>query len=99
MLACLLIGLSAPVTRARSKPAVLPSDFRKGAGTYAGAPRRADKHVDVTLLLEQLKDLHADSYNWVVWGHDTDWEDLKAFLPLAREQGLRVWVTVVPPSE
>jgi hypothetical protein len=75
------------------------ADFRHCAGTYAGAPRRADKHVDATLLLRQLKDLHADSYNWVVWGHDTDWDDLKAFLPLAREQGLRIWVTLVPPSE
>jgi hypothetical protein len=97
--ASLLIGLSASVTQAQSEPAHALSGFRHCAGTYAGAPRRADKHVDATLLLEQLKDLHADSYNWVVWGHDTDWDDLKAFLPLAREQGLRVWVTLVPPSE
>jgi hypothetical protein len=97
--ACLLIGLCATFTQAQSAPASATSGFRHCAGTYAGAPRRANKHVDVSLLLEQLKDLHADSYNWLVWGNDTDWEDLKGFLPLARGQGLRVWVTLVPPSE
>ena len=75
------------------------ADFRNCAGTYSAAPRGADKRVDVPVLLNRLKELHAESYNWLVWGHDTDWDDLQLFLPKAREQGLRVWVTLVPPSE
>lgn len=67
--------------------------------TYAGAPRKADGHVDAARLLAELSDLGADTYNWLVWHRSTDWEDLRAFLPLARQQGVRVWVTVVPPSE
>jgi hypothetical protein len=75
------------------------ADFRNCAGTYSAAPRGADKRVDIPVLLERLKALRAESYNWLIWGHDTDWDDLRLFLPKAREQGLRVWVTLVPPSE
>jgi hypothetical protein len=69
------------------------------AGTYAGAPRGKDGRVDASRLVAQLKDLHADTYSWIVWTAETDWDDLQAFLPLAREAGVRVWVTLVPPSE
>jgi hypothetical protein len=75
------------------------TDFRHCTGTYAAAPRGADKRVDIPALLSRLKDLHADSYNWLIWRDATDWDDLQRFLPRAKEQGLRVWVTVVPPTE
>jgi hypothetical protein len=73
--------------------------LRGCAGTYAAAPRGKDGRVDERRLIAQLKDLHADTYSWLVWTADTDWDDLHAFLPLAREAGVRVWVTLVPPSE
>jgi hypothetical protein len=90
----LVVGLACSAVRAAET-----AEFRNCAGTYSAAPRGADKRVDVPALLARLKELHADSYNWLVWGHDTDWDDLQLFLPKAREQGLRVWVTLVPPSE
>ncbi|MDD5523275.1 MAG: hypothetical protein PHI84_20850, partial [Kiritimatiellae bacterium] len=36
---------------------------------------------------------------WLIWHTTTDWDDLKRFLPLARERGILVWVCLVPPSE
>lgn len=68
-------------------------------GTYANPPLKPDGHVDANALISQLKDLHANTYSWLLWGYDTQWPDLKAFLPLAREAGIDVWVTLVPPSE
>jgi hypothetical protein len=67
--------------------------------TYNAPPRTADKRVDTTRLLAELADLGANTYNWLVWHQPTDWEDLQRFLPRARTQNLRVWVTLVPPSE
>ncbi|MDB5295054.1 MAG: hypothetical protein JWO31_1037, partial [Phycisphaerales bacterium] len=69
------------------------------AGTYASPPRRPDNRVDAPALLAQLKDLRADTYNFLVWRAATDWDDLRAFLPEAVKQDVKVWVTLVPPSE
>lgn len=68
-------------------------------GTYNAAPRRADGRVDLAFLLEDLRAIGANTYNWLVWHAATDWDDLKAFLPQARERRIQVWVTLVPPSE
>lgn len=68
-------------------------------GTYAQPPRLTNKRVDTKQLISQLKDLNANTYNWLIWQHETDWEDLQIFLPQALKNKIRVWVTVVPPSE
>jgi hypothetical protein len=68
-------------------------------GTYAGMPRRPDRRGDLPRLLRELADLGANTYNFLIWHEATDWEDLRLFLPLARSQGVNVWVTLVPPSE
>lgn len=69
-------------------------------GTYALPPRVGKEHrVDVARLIAELVDLRADTYNWLIHARPTDWDDLKLFLPRAREKGIRVWVTIVPPSE
>ncbi|WP_123848541.1 hypothetical protein [Chitinophaga lutea] len=68
-------------------------------GTYAAAPRLANDRVDVQRLLTELKDVHANTYNWLIWTRATDWDDLQLFLPLARKAGIKVWVTLVPHSE
>jgi hypothetical protein len=99
LLGLLLACLPATAFAAPAPDAPAPPDFRRCAGTYASPPRLADKRVDVPRLLGQLRDLNADTYNWLVWTGPDDWADLKAFLPVAREQGVRVWVTLVPPSE
>lgn len=100
LLALLLILIAPLSLRADDNATKARADALRGClGTYGSPPRRADKHVDIPLLLEQLKDLGANSYNWLVWSENTDWDDLQTFLPKAREQGLKVWVTLVPPSE
>lgn len=74
-------------------------DIRGALGTYANPPRLENKRVDVHQLINELRDIHANTYNWLIWKNSTDWEDLKIFLPLARKAHIKVWVTVVPPTE
>jgi 1,2-phenylacetyl-CoA epoxidase PaaB subunit len=68
-------------------------------GTYAGNLRAPDGHMDCDRLITELTEIHANTYNWLIAHGDTDWEDLHAFLPLAKASNIRVWVTVLPPSE
>ncbi len=68
-------------------------------GTYANPPRKLIQRVDHQKLISELEDIHANTYNWLIWTKSTDWEDLKDFLPLAQKRKIRVWVTLVPPSE
>ena len=72
---------------------------RGAIGTYAGIPCGPDGKVDFDRLLRELDDIRANTYHWLIARAGTDWEDLHRFLPLAREKGLRVWVTLLPPSE
>jgi len=67
--------------------------------TYCSAPRNSDHRVDLDRLIAQLVDLHANTYSFCIHGYTTDWEDLKLILPRAREKGIRVWASLVPPSE
>jgi|GEM_PF-354356 len=73
--------------------------LRGSFGTYASAPRLGNGRADCPELISQLLDIHANSYNWLIHGAATDWDDLKIFLPLAREKNLKVWVSLVPPTE
>jgi hypothetical protein len=73
--------------------------LRGSFGTYDGEPRGEDGHVDIQRLLAELVDLNANTYHWLIWHRETDWEDLQRFLPLARREGILVWVCLVPPSE
>jgi hypothetical protein len=67
--------------------------------TYSNAPRKADGRVDVDRLIAELIDLHANTYSFGIHGRYTDWDDLKLILPRAREKGIRIWASLVPPSE
>ena len=66
---------------------------------YDGELRRSDGRLDIPLMIQQLKGLKVNVYFYLVWHRDTDWEDLKLFLPEARAAGIEVWVYLVPPSE
>lgn len=68
-------------------------------GTYDAEPRNSDGRVDVERLVNELVAIRANTYNFLVWRAPNDWEDLKLFLPRAREKNIKVWVTLVPPSE
>jgi hypothetical protein len=67
--------------------------------TYCRAPRKTDSRVDVERLVAQLVELNANTYSFCIHNFATDWEDLKLILPQARARGIRIWGSVVPPSE
>lgn len=73
--------------------------LRGSFGTYDAEPRKPDGRVDVERLVAELAALQANTYNFLVWRAATDWEDFKLFLPQARKKNIKVWVTLVPPSE
>ena len=95
----LVVCLSSAVQTVAAPPLELGAELRGARGTYAGQPRQASGRVDQARLLAELDELGVNSYNWLVWQRETDWEDLREFLPAARARGWRVWVTLVPPSE
>ena len=73
--------------------------LRGSFGTYDAEPRKKDGRVDIERLASDLASINANTYNWLVWHAKTDWDDLKLFLPLARQKRIKVWVTLVPPTE
>lgn len=68
-------------------------------GTYAAPPKNADGTVDAEKLIEELKDIHANTYNWLIWGDNSGLPECEKFLSLARKAKIKVWITLVPPSE
>jgi hypothetical protein len=102
VLLSLLAPLSGCVTSRTAEKNVRAERARVVLGTratYCAAPRKEDHRVDVDRLLEQLVELHANTYSFCIHGYATDWDDLKLMLPRAREKGIRVWASLVPPSE
>lgn len=79
--------------------AKLTGSSDKIIGTYSSPPRLENKRVDVKKLIAQLKDLNANTYNFLIWTNENDWADLQLFLPLAKKNKISVWVSLVPPSE
>lgn len=68
-------------------------------GTYASPPLLNNGSIDYPKLIEQLKDIHANTYHWLASGKNSDINALKEFLPLAKAADIHVWVTLLPPSE
>lgn len=73
--------------------------LRSTLGTYCHPPRLKNGRADIQLLVDQLVDVHANTYSFCIHNAATDWDDLQQFLPLAARQGIRVWASIVPPSE
>jgi hypothetical protein len=55
--------------------------------------------VDIERLVAELVEIHANTYCFCIHGWATDWDDLQLLLPRARAKGIRIWASVVPPSE
>jgi hypothetical protein len=94
LLVCAL-SASAPKAIAVDRTAPLRGCF----GTYAGAPKLPDGHVDQQKLMAELLDIHANTYHWLFRGKQIEFDDFKAFMPLAAQHKIKLWVTLVPPSE
>jgi hypothetical protein len=102
MVLSLVAPLTGCVTSRTAEKQARAERARAVAGTratYCSAPRTADKRVDVDRLIAQLVELHANTYSFCIHGYATDWDDLKLILPRAREKGIRIWASLVPPSE
>lgn len=87
-------------SRSVPDPAILRAQALVGTrATYCRAPRRADHRVDVDQLIAELVAVGANTYSFCIHAWETDWNDLKLILPAANAQGIRVWGSIVPPSE
>lgn len=80
-------------------PAIRTRALLGTRATYCVAPRTADHRVDVDRLIAELVELRANTYSFCIHTWATDWDDLKLILPAANAKGIRVWGSVVPPSE
>jgi hypothetical protein len=49
-------------------------------GTYNDLPRLENGRADIPKLMTQLSDLNANTYNWLVWKGENDWDDLKLLM-------------------
>ncbi|WP_408008548.1 hypothetical protein ACJROX_28540 [Pseudalkalibacillus sp. A8] len=81
------------------EPGEMLADY---AGTIRESEPRADgiHHVDTPAMIEKLKELNVNTYYYLIWHEETDWDDLRfEFLPAAKEAGIDVVVYLVPPSE
>ena len=68
-------------------------------GTFGHQPRRKeDKRIDIERLHKELLDMGANTYHWDIRVGETDFEDLKLFLPLAQKSNIKIWVSVLSPT-
>ena len=68
-------------------------------GDYDAEPRTKEGRVDIPRLFERIEAAQMNMYDFLIWHAETDWEDFQVFLPQAQKRGLKVWITLVPPSE
>jgi hypothetical protein len=100
MASAALVILAPSLVRADDDAAAARRDaLRKSYGTYSGAIRKPDGRLELTRLIRELGEIGANNYNFLIGRADADWDDLHTLLPLAREHGIRVWATIMPPSE
>jgi hypothetical protein len=92
-------GCASSSEQADSARAYRANSVRGIRATYCGAPRRADGRVDVDRLITELTDIGANTYSFCIHQAETDWDDLRLILLQAAAKGIRVWASLVPPSE
>jgi hypothetical protein len=68
-------------------------------GDYDSEPRTSEGRMDLPRLFTQIEAAHMNMYDFLIWHADTDWEDFQLFVAEAKRRGLKVWVTLAPPSE
>ena len=73
--------------------------FKNCLGTYGRPNWTTNGHADTTKLLSELADIHANTFHWAIHTYSNEWDEIKTFLPLARKANIKVWITLMPPSE
>ncbi|MEY2428919.1 MAG: hypothetical protein QOJ40_1804 [Verrucomicrobiota bacterium] len=92
-------GCVAPGWRADRERSARAAIIKGTQGTYCQAPRTSKGRVDIERLVAELVETHANTYCFCIHGWATDWDDLQLLLPRARAKGIRIWASIVPPSE
>lgn len=90
------VGVEKVVPQAAKHPA---ERLQGTLGTYAFPPLLKNGEVDGPKLIAQLKEINANTYHWLAWGKSSDLDAFKKFIQLARKAGIKLWITLVPPSE
>ena len=97
---CLTLAVACASSKTEQRSTAGKTQLLKNTfGTYGAPPRLGSGRVNMEKLLAELKELNATTYHWLIWQNKNDWDDLQIFLPLARKANIKVWVTVVPPTE
>lgn len=107
VLLCLVSSLLAAPSASSSAPPLTGVLADVTGGNTIGAEIRetTDRsdgyfHIDTPRMIARLKELHANTYNYLIWNSPSDFDDLRLeFLPAAQKAGIKVWVYLVPPSE
>ncbi len=68
-------------------------------GDFDSEIRRPDGHIDIDANLRALKQLGANTYFYLIWHSEYDWDDLPAFAAAAAKEHIDVWVYLIPWSE
>jgi len=68
-------------------------------GQYDSLPRYPNGTADVQGLAATLADTNTSTYNYLLGDPVNGMGELEGFLVLAKERGIKVWVTILPPSE
>lgn len=92
LLSCSLLGRAAD---AQSRQAV----FKDCRGTYGRPTWTTNNHADTATLLRDLEEIDANTFHWAIHTYSNEWDEVKAFLPSARAKHIKVWITLMPPSE
>lgn len=54
--------------------------------------------VDLEKTLQAVRLAGVDTYSFLIWQGPNDLEDFKELLPLARQAGINMWASIVPPT-
>jgi hypothetical protein len=73
--------------------------FKNCLGTYGRPNWKTNGHADTQKLLSELEEIHANTFHWAIHAYTNEWDEIKMFLPLARKKNIKVWITLMPPSE
>lgn len=95
----LLATLCLPLASLAAEPAPASPARPPILGDFAAEIRTPDGHFDVRANLDALKAIHANTYFYLIWHKETDWDDLPAFADAAAREGIDVWVYLIPWSE
>ncbi|MCM8807703.1 MAG: hypothetical protein NC926_07165, partial [Candidatus Omnitrophica bacterium] len=94
-------GLKEENLKIRKKRERTKNPFYRGIiSAYAGTIYKKDDTVDIDAILSRIKELGVNCYTYLIcYKSEKELKDLPEFLKKAKEEGIEVWVYIVPPSE